>query len=226
MGTRNTAPTADERAPRRVLDPLDRLSEVLFGVLMALSFTGSIAIATSGREDIREMLIGAIGCNTAWGIADAVIYLATTLADRGRNLRMVHSIRNATDPDEAHRTIGEALPPLVASLLRPSDFDHLRRGILALPNVPSGARLTVADFRGALGVFLLVFLSTFPLVVPFLFIAEPVRALRTSHAIAVASLYLIGHSWGKHSGHHPVQMGLAMLALGLVLVATIIALGG
>jgi hypothetical protein len=45
---------------------------------MALSFTGSLSVAESGREEIRTMLVGAIGCNTAWGIVDAVMYLITT----------------------------------------------------------------------------------------------------------------------------------------------------
>ena len=50
-----------------LLDPIERLSEVLFGLIMVLSFTGSLSAATAGREEIRTMLFGAIGCNLAWG---------------------------------------------------------------------------------------------------------------------------------------------------------------
>jgi hypothetical protein len=50
---------------KRVLDPHERISEVLFGLIMVLTFTGSISIAEAGREDIRAVLIAALGCNLA-----------------------------------------------------------------------------------------------------------------------------------------------------------------
>ena len=53
---------------RRVLTPNERISEVLFGLIMVLTFTGSLSVAEAGREDIRTMLIGALGCNLAWGL--------------------------------------------------------------------------------------------------------------------------------------------------------------
>ena len=60
---------------KRLLDPIDRVSEVLFGLIMVLTFTGSLSVAESGREDVRTMLIGALGCNIAWGVIDAMLYL-------------------------------------------------------------------------------------------------------------------------------------------------------
>ena len=46
----------------RVLDPLERFSEIVFGLIMVLSFTCAISVAEAGREDVRAMFIGAIGC--------------------------------------------------------------------------------------------------------------------------------------------------------------------
>ena len=51
-----------------LLNPMDRVAEILFGLIMALSFTCSIGIANRGPTEIRQLLIGAIGCNLAWGI--------------------------------------------------------------------------------------------------------------------------------------------------------------
>jgi hypothetical protein len=56
---------------RGFLDPMDRISEVLFGVIMVLTFTGALSIATADRLEVREMLVGALGCNLAWGVIDA-----------------------------------------------------------------------------------------------------------------------------------------------------------
>lgn len=49
------------KSTRRVLDPIDRVSEVLFGLIMVLTFTGSISVAEGGRESIHTMLFSAPG---------------------------------------------------------------------------------------------------------------------------------------------------------------------
>jgi VIT1/CCC1 family predicted Fe2+/Mn2+ transporter len=51
-------------------------------------------------------------------------------------------------------------------------------------------------------------------------------ALRVSNAIAIAMLFLTGHSFGRHIGGKPVRTGFAMVVLGAVLVGLTIALGG
>ena len=38
---------------KHVLDPIDRVSEILFGLIMVLTFTGSLSVAESGRDDVR-----------------------------------------------------------------------------------------------------------------------------------------------------------------------------
>src|SRR6188472_7613 len=67
---------------RRVLDPIERVSEVLFGLIMVLTFTGSLSVANPDRSEVREMLYGAIGCNLAWGIVDAVMYVLASVMIR------------------------------------------------------------------------------------------------------------------------------------------------
>src|SRR5436190_14832201 len=89
----------------RLLDPMDRVSEVLFGLIMVLTFTGSLSVAEAGRDEVRTMLIGALGCNLAWGIIDAVLYLIGRMAERGRGLRTLHAVRTTADPEEAHALI-------------------------------------------------------------------------------------------------------------------------
>src|SRR5262245_6425045 len=115
-----------ERASRRVLDPTERVSEVLFGIIMVLTFTGSLSVATAGREDTREMLIGAIGCNIAWGIVDAIFYLMASLTERARGRMALRAVRTATDARHAHREIADALPSVVASVLTESEMESLR----------------------------------------------------------------------------------------------------
>jgi hypothetical protein len=72
---------------KRALEPVERTSEVWFGLIMVLTFTCSISVNQAGRQEVRTLLIGAIGCNLAWGIIDSFMYLlditGNSLKDRG-----------------------------------------------------------------------------------------------------------------------------------------------
>src|SRR5262245_47120667 len=114
------------RRVRCLLDPIDRSSEILFALIMVLAITGSISAAEARREDIRTMLIGALGCNIAWGIVDAVIFLMAGITERGRGLRMLREVRSASDAVEAHRVIVAVLPPVIASVMDSASVESLR----------------------------------------------------------------------------------------------------
>jgi VIT family protein len=210
----------------RVLDPMDRISEVLFGLIMVLTYTGTLSVATADHAEVRTMLIGALGCNLAWGIIDGGLYLLARLHERGSNILMFMELRKAPDPDAARRIISDALPPKVASVLPQEHLELVRQKLLQTAEPPARPRLTKDDWLGALGICLLVFLSTFPVAVPFLFIGDAWLALRVSNAVAIAMLFLCGYAFGHYAGLRPWPTGLAMVAVGGVLVAITIALGG
>ena len=218
--------TARAGKPERLLDPIARVSEILFGLIMALTFTGALSAATAGREDVRELLIGMIGCNIAWGLVDAVMFLMSSLTERGHDLLTVNAVRRADTPGEAHRVIEGALPPLVASLLAKEDFEKVRQGLLRLRDLPPNLALTKQDWLGALAVFLLVFLSTFPVVIPFLLFQNARVAVRASNLVAIVMMFVAGYWLARHGGYSPMRTGLSVVFLGVLLVAIAIALGG
>jgi hypothetical protein len=219
-------PEQEKEKRARVLDPVSRISEIIFGVLMALSFTGSLNVATAGREEVRTMMLTALGCNLAWGLVDAVMYLMATLTGRARNLTLLYHIRGAVDPQEAHSSIAEALPGRLSEAIGAEGLEDMRRRLVALPDAPTRARLGRDDYTGALGVFLLVVLSTFPVVVPFIFISGMELAMRVSNAVALVLLFIGGYRLGHYAGGVAWRTGLAMAAVGAVLVSIIMALGG
>jgi hypothetical protein len=55
-------------------------------------------VAEANRAEVRTMLIGALGCNTFWGIIDGILYLMGCLAETGRELTIFRAVRNAADP--------------------------------------------------------------------------------------------------------------------------------
>ena len=211
---------------KRVLEPVERISEVLFGLIMVLTFTGSLSVADAGREDVRAMLIGALGCNLAWGIIDAVFYLMACLAEKGRNLATLLAVRRAPDLQQAQQLVAKALPPIVASVLQPSELEMVGKRLQELPEPPDRAQLDGRDWTGAFAVFLLVFLATFPVAVPFIFVHKLDLAMRLSNGVAIFMLLLAGAAYGRCVGRSPLAFGIAMVLLGLILVGITIALGG
>ena len=97
----------------RPLEPVERIAEALFGLIMVLTFTCSISVAESGREDVRTMLVGALDCNLVWGVIDAILYLMACLAERGKGIDTLRAVRRAASPQEGQRILAGALPSAV-----------------------------------------------------------------------------------------------------------------
>jgi VIT1/CCC1 family predicted Fe2+/Mn2+ transporter len=200
--------------------------EVFFGLIMVLTFTGTISVVESGRAEVRTLLIGALGCNIAWGLIDAIMYVMTSITERNQNLSLVNSIRAAKSPEAAHAAIAAALPPVAVGALRKEDMERIRGAVVALPPSPPYASVTAQDLLGAVGIFLLVAGSTFPVIAPFLFLNDIKSALLASHAVAVVMLFGLGYAYARMAGYHRVPVAALMVLLGIVLVAMTIALGG
>lgn len=215
-----------EQKRARVLDPVERVTEVIFGLLMAMTFTGTISVATAGQEAERTMMIAALGCNLAWGLADAVMYLLRTLIERVRNRTLRASLCGASDAATGQALIAEALPPRLAAVVGTDELESLRRRVLEYASMPLQPRLGRDDFKGAVGVFLLVVFSTFPLVVPFLVLDQTVLAVRVSNLVGLGVLFIAGWVLAKYAGAKPWQGAIALAVTGAVLITAIIALGG
>ncbi|MFN7332974.1 MAG: VIT1/CCC1 transporter family protein [bacterium] len=210
----------------RVLEPNERISEVLFGLIMVLTMTGSLSVADESQNEVRTMLIGAVGCNIAWGIIDSVMYLLSCLAEKERGLTILRTVRQSSDQQTTQQLIASSLPSVVASILQPSELEAISLRLKQLPKTIEQQRLQRNDYLGALGVFLLVFSSMFPVVIPFLFFQDADVALRVSNGIAILMLFLTGYAYGICVHRRPLLTGIAMVILGSLLVGSTMALGG
>ena len=132
---------------KRVIEPAERIAEVLFGLIMVLTFTGSLSVAEAGRADVRSMLVGALGCNLAWGVIDGLFYLMGCLAEKGRTLATYKAVLGATTAGRKRGACSpDALPPLVCfSCSRPEELDALRERALQ----PAGAAGRARGSTGA-----------------------------------------------------------------------------
>jgi hypothetical protein len=211
----------------RYLDPASRLGEVLFGLIMALGFTGAVRLGHE-EADNRALFIGILGCNLAWAIVDGVMYALTALFERGRKLRLMRSVLAAPTEEAALQAIRDEIDGPLLALTTPDELRRLHLGVLALVRraAPEKLRIHREDLLGAWAVTLLIAVSTLPIVVPYLLFADPELAVRVSHGIALGMLFLLGMWWGQVVGGNPLVVGTALTVLGFLLVLLTIAMGG
>jgi len=153
------------------------------------------------------------------------MYLVRTTTERARLRKLGLCVRGA-DPAEGRDLIARALPDHLQALLDADDIESMRRR-LAAKTPHDGALLAPRDLLEAAGVFGLVVLATFPVVLPFMFMQDSPSAFRLSQGITVVMLFVAGSALGRHAMHpRPVRTGVAMAVFGAVLIAVVKALGG
>jgi len=211
------------------LAPGDSLSEILFGLIMTLTFTLGAGIMV--REDpdaARELLIATVGCNIAWGLIDGLMYLAGQRFERGRRARLADAIRAETNEERAVLRVAGELDELLERVTEESDRASLYRKIArsVREGGPTSTRFTRDDVYGAVESFFLVFVSSIPAALPFVFFDEAWTALRFSNAILIGLLFVVGYRWARHTNLPPLRVGFALMVGGLALVLLAIALGG
>jgi hypothetical protein len=191
-----------------------------------LTITSTFSVVTSGRADVKLMVLGALGCNLAWGIIDGCLYLMGCLNDRARGPLLIRALRRTTDRDDANQLVADTLLPEVAAALSDQELEELRQKLVRQSEVAFRPSLSKEDLLAAFAIAVLVFLSTFPVVIPFFFFQDAQFALRVSNAIAIALLFACGYLLAQTIGGRPWITGGAMVLLGCVLVAVAAALGG
>ena len=224
--TKDVLTLVEPTAVRRILNPVDRISEILFGLIMTLTFTCTISITQTDRMEIREVLFAAVGCNIAWGLVDAIIFILTSLAEKRRSIIILDYVRNTNNEERAKQFIADALPPIVASVLDSEHLEYIRKALSKVPASSSHVGVTLTDVKMATGIFLLVFLSTFPIAAPFIIIRNVQLAFHVSNLVAVVLMFISGWLLARYSGYNKWLMSIALTFIGIILVVLTIILGG
>lgn len=207
-----------------LIDDISRLSEVMFGVIMVLTFTCAMNI--SDQQEVNATLWAALGCNTAWGIVDGLFFLMNTLYERGDKIQILRKIQMADTAPQAVEAFRDNMPSLITDVMSDAQVGEICTQLQRLPLAPERAFFTTQDFLNMVVVFLLVFFSTFPIVLPFVFIDNATLALRTSNGVGLIIMFIAGFKIAKRSGYQPMLMGILFALLGAAIVSFTMALGG
>ena len=204
----------------RYIAPADRMSELLFGLIMVLTYTVSARPETDGRDATRETLVGAVGNNLAWGLISGVLFIVYNVFERGRTMQLVQTVRQTSGREEALAILRDELDDKLETLAGEAERERLYCDILTrVGNLqPPQGRIRREDVIGALIVFVLVFSAAIPAVVPFWLIEDLRLAVRVSNGLLIGMLFLVGFFWARRSFTNPWLGGLALTVLGGLLV--------
>ncbi len=207
----------------------ERLGELLFGLIMTLTFTLTAGfVVGEEREAVRELLLATIGCNVAWGIIDGGLLVLGRAFDRGRFARIGRVIRTNPEKTEALAAVAgeldEYLDQVTSSRSRQALYHEVIETVRSSP--PGNLGIRGEDWLAALGVFWLVVFASFPAALPFVFIEEPWLALRVSNAVLLVLFFVIGYRWAAYTSITPWKAATSLTLFGVTMVAAAIALGG
>lgn len=217
-----------QRFVEKYLDPATRLGEILFGLIMVLSFTLTAGlIVKEGPDAVRELGIAVVGCNLAWGFIDGAMYVMNAVYARGRRARIAEALR-AGDEAKGISVVRREIDEVFADLCTPEERERLAGTIRQHVAIgqPFRTGVTREDLMGGVASFWLVFASCIPAVIPFFIFSEAHRALRVSNFLLVVLLFLTGWKWAKYAHVSRWGTGIVMVLIGLSLVGVAILLGG
>jgi VIT family len=217
-------------AIHRYLDPGETLAEVLFGLIMVLTITAGAGIVSASEQlDTRKLVAAALGCNVAWGVIDAVLFVLGGLFYRSQRARFFRELRSAPSEAEALVAIQEEFgleeEPFAVP---PEDRARLYQSILALSAhaTPGRVGLVRRDIASAFVVFALVSVTALPGVIPFLLLDNSYLALRLSNVVLISLLFVVGYWWAHYTDVPPWRAAAIVLFLGVSMVFVAVALGG
>ena len=217
-----------------LLDPIDTLAEIIFSVLILLTFTLAFRIfMLDGRpitaDYINDLIWAALGATVAWGIIDGIMYALIEVLGRSERHRLLWHIQAANTPQEAIEAIGGEfdfiLEPITGESQRQTLYqdilDHLR------DSRPRAVGLKREDLTGGLASVLIAVLAVAPSFLPlFIFRNDYALAIRLSNLVSFVVLFAAGYEWGRYTGMNRWRTGLLVTAVGALLVAVAIPLGG
>ena len=213
----------------RYLEPTTILNESVFGLVMTLTFTlGAGLIVKEGPDATRELLIGVLGCNLAWGIIDGMIMIMSGMLERSRQGQLIVALRSTAHEDSKLALVRAHVGPVLEPYVEEADRETLYRAAARRLDGASPERIRPRkdEVLGAITTAWLVFASSIPAVLPFIFIDDRFIALRTSNALLLCALFAVGYRWAQMTNSRPWVVGGSLLLTGLIMVLIAIPLGG
>jgi hypothetical protein len=154
------------------------------------------------------------------------MYMMNVLAERGHGFAIYKKILATHASDEVRSILRGEIQPLVSRLLTDNELDNIGERLKKLPGPTRGSMFSGRDLWSCVQIFLLVFLCTFPVALPFALFEEVSFALRASNGVALLMLFVGGWLMAGYAGFRRLWTAIVYALIGVLLVAMTMALGG
>jgi hypothetical protein len=199
----------------------DRLCEIFYGVAMVTVVSGMVNYGFIGLQGLGfALLIVSLGVNITWGIIDGATSVYGGLVDKAEEDRLINSLRVDKDNQEEREEVAEILQGTILRSL--SEEDQSR--VVDMIQAGKPEKITVYgaskdDLKMFLAIFLMDFITVFPVIIPLYVVKDPRSALFWSHFIAILLFVIIGIAWAKYLNKNMLKAGLALGAIAIVTIA-------
>jgi len=221
----------------QLLDPIDLLAEVIFSVLIILTFTLWFGIIKLGAnpdklitvEYMNEFIVAVVGATLAWGIIDGIMLALLSVFERGERHRFLADLQAAASDEEAIDLIADefdfSLEPITGEQQRQALYadvlEHLH------DSKPRPVGFQSEDLIGAVASVVVAILAIVPSLIPLILLRDQgILAVRISNIVSFVVLFIAGYLWGRYTGANPWKTGLLLLSAGVIMMAIAIPLGG
>lgn len=201
----------------------DRLSELLYGVLMVSAISGLVVwVGPRDESGIEYMLVVLFISIIMWGLLDGISYALLGAANRAERETLLESLQEEKDLQKRRAAIEEDLGDTF--LARLDDESRSRIVELVDQGLPREGekmrrnRLTAYEKKIVVAAFLLDFIPLLILVVPYLYADSLATAALTSHTIALVMFIFIGFFYAKYANLNKWKGAFAAGLIGLVVI--------
>lgn len=230
-------PAQPQNLIERLLDPIDELSQVIYSILILLTFTLAFRIfkLQSGigvhleNEQVRELLLAAMGATIAWGIIDGLMYVLTSVFERNEKQRVLRAVQSAPTDEEAIAAIADELDFTLEPITTEGKRKELYGDVVETlrESRPQHLGLKREDVAGGIGTLLVATIAVIPSLLPFVLLPNNAfLALRASNVVSFVVLFMSGWRWGRRTQSNPWLTGLTLALAGAAMVLIAIPLGG
>ncbi len=217
----------------RVADYLGKFwtgAEVMYGVIIAMTFTSMLrGVPFILQGVLTNIVLAALFCCIAWGIADGLFYLWERNYIIRRENKTIELSKRGEGKGPALSLIGEQLDDtILRNIPKENRLPLYEKLVQFLSTVQEREKFSA---RGALtiviGTFLLSAGAGLIVVAPFFLIDNVTQALNVSNLCGIFLLFLVGYTRAfDRNLLSKIMMGFASSCIGILISAITVILGG
>ncbi len=203
----------------------ERFAEAFYGIVMVTGCTGMVSLAAPpGEAGVDLMLFTAILVNVLWGLIDGFTVVFGGFVDDVNEDEAVQALRAGTG---SRSDVIDGFSDSLVAVLDRVDQNEIAEVIRKATGFePRPVGFTKEQILRVLAIFSIDFFAVFWVIIPYIFVSDPVIAARLSFYIATFIMFYLGYKWAKYARMKRWVIGLEFSLFTILLLVISYSLGG